>query len=122
SYQLQRYTNEVEICTSRGCPHKCIFCSVPNHMGRAIRYRSAKLVGDELEYFYKRGIRSFQIGDDNFLAHRPRIRELIKEIESRDLKGAVLRCGQGIRADLIHEEVLTAMQRAGFIQLGIGVE
>jgi radical SAM superfamily enzyme YgiQ (UPF0313 family) len=91
-------------------------------MGRRIRYRSAKLVGDELEYFYRRGVRSFQIGDDNFLAHRGRIKELLAEIESRDLKGAVLRCGQGIRADLITEEVLAAMKRAGFRQLGIGVE
>lgn len=122
SYPLHKYTNEIEICTSRGCPHKCIFCSVPNHMGKKIRYRSAALVGDELEYFYRRGVRSFQIGDDNFLAHRPRIRELMAEIESRKLEGAVLRCGQGIRADLITEDVLVAMKRAGFRQLGIGVE
>jgi radical SAM superfamily enzyme YgiQ (UPF0313 family) len=122
SYRLEKYTNEVEICTSRGCPHECIFCSVPNHMGRTIRYRSAKLVGDELEYFYHRGVRSFQFGDDNFLAHRVRIRELMKEIEARRLKGAVMRCGQGIRADLINEDILIAMKRAGFKQLGIGVE
>jgi radical SAM superfamily enzyme YgiQ (UPF0313 family) len=122
SYRLERYTNEIEVCTSRGCPHECIFCSVPNHMGRTIRYRSAKLVGDELEYFYRRGIRSFQFGDDNFLAHRTRIRELMKEIESRDLTAAVLRCGQGIRADLINEDILIAMKRVGFRQLGIGVE
>jgi radical SAM superfamily enzyme YgiQ (UPF0313 family) len=122
SYPMSRYTNEIEIATSRGCPHECIFCSVPNHMGRRIRYRSAKLVGDELEYFYRRGIRAFQFGDDNFLGHRGRIKELLLEIESRQLTDAVLRCGQGIRADLINEEVLTLMKRAGFKQLGIGVE
>lgn len=122
SYPLAQYTNEVEISTSRGCPHQCIFCSVPNIMGRSIRYRSARLVGDELEYFWKRGVRSFQIGDDNFLANRRRIMALMAEIESRALTGAVLRCGQGIRADLITREILTAMRRAGFKQLGIGVE
>lgn len=122
SYPLDRYTNEIEVATSRGCPHQCIFCSVPNHMGRRIRYRSAKLVGDELEYFYRKGIRAFQFGDDNFLGHRGRIKELLTEIESRNLKGAVLRCGQGIRADLINEDILGYMKRAGFRQLGIGVE
>ncbi len=122
SYPLDKYTNEIEIATSRGCPHKCIFCSVPNHMGRRIRYRSAKLVGDELEYFYKRGVRSFQFGDDNFLQDRSRVMELFDEIDSRPLKGTVLRCGQGIRADLIDEKVLRAMKRAGFRQLGIGAE
>jgi len=122
SYPMDRYTNEIEIATSRGCPHQCIFCSVPNHMGRRIRYRSAKLVGDELEYFYRRGIRSFQFGDDNFLGHRGRIKDLLLEIEARKLDKAVLRCGQGIRADLINEDILTLMKRAGFKQLGIGVE
>ncbi len=122
SYPLGQYTNEIEISTSRGCPHKCIFCSVPDHMGRRIRYRSARLVGDELEYFYRRGVRAFQIGDDNFLANRRRVMELLPEIESRRLKGAVIRCGQGIRADLITEPILRAMKSAGFKQLGIGVE
>jgi radical SAM superfamily enzyme YgiQ (UPF0313 family) len=122
SYSLERYTNEVEIATSRGCPHECIFCSVPNHMGRRIRYRSAKLVGEEIQYFYDRGVRSFQFGDDNFLQNRRRSLELFDEIESRRLKGAVLRCGQGIRADLIDESILKRMRRAGFRQLGIGAE
>lgn len=122
SYPLGHYTNEIEITTSRGCPHQCIFCSVPNHMGRTIRYRSAKLVCDELEYFYAQGVRSFQFGDDNFLADRRRCMELLDEITSRKLEGAILRCGQGIRADLINERVLDAMKRAGFRQLGIGVE
>jgi len=122
SYPLDRYTNEIEICTSRGCPHRCIFCSVPNHMGRPIRYRSARLVGDELDYFYQRGVRSFQIGDDNFLADRRRVMELFEHIAERDFEGVVLRCGQGIRADLINEEILAAMKRAGFKQLGIGAE
>lgn len=122
SYSLERYTNEVEISTSRGCPHKCIFCSVPNHMGHAIRYRSATNVGDELKYFYDRGVRSFQIGDDNLLANRRRIRELFDHIEERRFEGAVIRCGQGIRADLLSEDMLVRMKRAGFKQLGIGVE
>jgi radical SAM superfamily enzyme YgiQ (UPF0313 family) len=67
-------------------------------------------------------VRAFQIGDDNFLANRRRVMELLPEIESRQLKGAVIRCGQGIRADLITEPILRAMKSAGFKQLGIGVE
>jgi anaerobic magnesium-protoporphyrin IX monomethyl ester cyclase len=122
SYPLHRYTNEIEIATSRGCPHKCIFCSVPNHMGRQIRYRSPENVCAEISYFYDRGVRSFQFGDDNFLAHRGRVPKLLHAIAARNFKGAVLRCGQGIRADLINEDVLRLMRRAGFKQLGIGVE
>jgi radical SAM superfamily enzyme YgiQ (UPF0313 family) len=122
SYPLRRYTNEIEIITSRGCPHECIFCSVPNHMGRPIRGRRPELVAEELAYFHRRGVRSFQIGDDNLLANRPRAMALFDEIAARRLDGAVLRCGQGVRADLLSEPVLRAMKRAGFRQLGIGVE
>lgn len=122
SYPLEKYTAEIEISTSRGCPHSCIFCQVPGILGSKIRYRSASLVGAELEYFWKRGIRSFQFADDNFLANRRRFFQLMDEIRHRSLSGTVLRCGQGIRADLINHEVLTALKAAGFRQIGIGVE
>jgi radical SAM superfamily enzyme YgiQ (UPF0313 family) len=122
SYPLRRYTDEIEIVTSRGCPHGCIFCAVSSIMGRGVRYRSPRSVGDELEYFYRLGVRGIQFGDDNFLAHRPRILEILGEIETRNLKELVLRCGQGIRADLLDREILVAMKKAGFRHLGIGVE
>jgi radical SAM superfamily enzyme YgiQ (UPF0313 family) len=122
SYRLKRYTDEIEINTSRGCPFGCIFCAVSNIMGRRIRYRSAASVGDELQYFYGQGRRNFQIGDDNFLADRKRVMEILGEIEARGFDGLQLRCGQGIRADLLDREILLAMKRAGFRHLGIGVE
>ena len=122
SYPLEKYTAEIEISTSRGCPHSCIFCQVPGILGSRIRYRSAGIVGDELEYFWKQGIRSFQFADDNFLANRKRFFQLMDEIRHRGLSGTVLRCGQGIRADLINHEVLIALKSAGFRQIGIGVE
>lgn len=122
SYPLERYADEIEINTSRGCPFGCIFCAVSNIMGRKIRYRSARSVGDELQHFHELGRRTFQFGDDNFLASRDRVLEVLAEIESRRLDGLVLRCGQGIRADLLDREILLAMKRVGFRHLGIGVE
>jgi radical SAM superfamily enzyme YgiQ (UPF0313 family) len=122
SYPLERYTDEIEISTSRGCPFGCIFCAVSSIMGRRIRYRSAVSVGDELEYFYRQGRRNFQIGDDNFLANRERVLAILGEIESRGFEGLQIRCGQGIRADLLDREILLAMKRTGFRHLGIGVE
>ena len=63
-----------------------------------------------------------QICDDNFLANRKRVDKILDAIEERGLKGLVLRCGQGIRADLLTREMLVKMKRAGFKHLGIGVE
>jgi len=122
SYDLKNYP-EIEISTSRGCPHPCIFCSVSNIMGKKIRYRSVSNVLNEILFFYRHhGKRSFQIGDDNFLADKGRIIQLCEEIASQRLDGIILRCGQGIRGDLIDRESLTAMKKAGFRHLGIGVE
>jgi radical SAM superfamily enzyme YgiQ (UPF0313 family) len=122
SYDLKKYP-EIEISTSRGCPHPCIFCAVSTIMGEKIRSRSIHNVADEISFFHHRhGKRSFQIGDDNFLADKEKVVLLCEEIASRQLKGLILRCGQGIRGDLIDRESLTAMKKAGFRHLGIGVE
>ena len=32
------------IITSRGCPYKCIFCSIQVHMGHAFRWHSAEYI------------------------------------------------------------------------------
>jgi magnesium-protoporphyrin IX monomethyl ester (oxidative) cyclase len=122
SYELSRYTNEIEINTSRGCPFDCNFCAVSTITGRKIRYRTARSVGDEIAYFYKKGVRGFQFGDDNFLANRKRVMTLIDEIKERGYKNLVLRCGQGIRGELITREILVPMKEVGFRQLGVGVE
>ena len=37
------------MCTTRGCPADCSFCSTPNFYGRTWRARSAKNVVDEIE-------------------------------------------------------------------------
>ena len=122
SYQLDAYTSELEINTSRGCPFKCIFCSVPNIMGKKVRYRSIENVINELRHFYEQGVRNFQFGDDNFLVNRRRVTRLFEAIEAANFEGLTLRCGQGVRADLINRELLELMYRVGFRHLGIGVE
>jgi anaerobic magnesium-protoporphyrin IX monomethyl ester cyclase len=44
----------VTITTSRGCPHRCIFCVYPQTMmGHSLRLRSAKNVVDEVDYIVK---------------------------------------------------------------------
>ena len=122
SYDLKRYTNEIEINTSRGCPFDCNFCAVSTITGRKVRYRTARSVGDELAYFYARGVRGFQFGDDNFLSNKSRVRTLMDEIMERGYKNLTLRCGQGIRGELITQELLMRMKEVGFRHLGVGVE
>ncbi len=113
----KRSTN---IMTSRGCPYRCVFCSVSKQWGHRIRQRSAKNVVDEIEFLLKNypfleGIRFF---DDTFTINKPRVLEICDEIIKRKLS-FVWECEA--RANTIDSEIVQAMKRAGceFIDLGV---
>lgn len=121
-FELGKYANEMGVITSRGCPYSCIFCSVGLTLGTKIRTRSIEKIGDELEYWYAKGMRIFNFLDDNFTFYRERVFALCDEIEKRGLKGLILRASNGIRADKIEREMLIRMKEVGFRSFGIGVE
>lgn len=60
----------VTLQLSRGCPHKCSFCSVKNFDGKRMRYRSV----EEVEVSYceaiEKNIETLFITDDNFLRNK----------------------------------------------------
>jgi anaerobic magnesium-protoporphyrin IX monomethyl ester cyclase len=122
NYPLNGYVSEMEIITGRGCPHQCTFCSIASIMGYRIRKRTVASVIEELEFHYSNGVRSFQIGDDNFLGNLKYARALLEAIVKMDRKDLVLRCGQGIRADKLDKDILKLMVAAGIRHVGIGVE
>jgi anaerobic magnesium-protoporphyrin IX monomethyl ester cyclase len=121
-FELDKYANEVVIISSRGCPYRCIFCSVGQTLGRKVRIRSVGDVVDELEYWYDRGKRMINFLDDNFTFYPDRIYEICDEIERRGLKNLVLRCSNGVRADKLDRPLLERMWQVGFKSIGIGVE
>ena len=48
-FELSKYIfNDIDIASSRGCPHRCTFCSVKMVAGRKLRFRSADNVVDEI--------------------------------------------------------------------------
>jgi len=121
-FELEKYANEMGIITSRGCPYPCIFCSVGLTLGKKVRIRSVEKIGDELEFWYKKGKRIFNFLDDNFTFYRDRVFSLCDEIEKRNLKGITIRASNGLRADRLDRELLVRMKEVGFKSFGIGVE
>lgn len=120
-YDLSRYAGEINIVTSRGCPYRCIFC--PNSLTeKKFRARSAPDVVDELEYWYSRGIRQFNINDDNFTLIKERVYEICNEIERRGLKRLFIRCANGIRADRVDRALLARMKEVGFKEVAFGAD
>ena len=121
-FDLKRYIPERFIISSRGCPYKCIYCPVSTAIGRTFRYRSAENVVDEIEYWYAQGYRQFNFVDDNFTLIKTRAYEVCDEIERRGLRGLLLRCSNGVRADKVDRPLLQRMKEVGFHSLAFGVE
>lgn len=108
------------IVTSLGCPHKCIFCSVPTLTGTNVRYRSPENVVAELEDCIQRfGIREFLFHADTFTLKKNWVIDLCRLIVEKRLN---IRWGCNSRVDSIDEERLIWMKRAGCWVVGFGVE
>jgi len=107
------------LSTSRGCPATCNFCNTPDFWGSAIRFRSAEAVLRELAFLRERhGLTYFSFRDDTFTARKGRTLELMAGIQSSGLH-PLWNCQS--RVNLVDEERLVAMKRAGceFLQFGV---
>lgn len=72
----------VHIELARGCYAHCAYCQ---HI-RKMRFRSAKKVAGEIQYWYERGYKHFYIGNDNSMAKTELLREFVEELEERELR------------------------------------
>jgi radical SAM superfamily enzyme YgiQ (UPF0313 family) len=117
---LSRGTLCTTIISSRGCPFKCAFCDRPlSPVTSHFRARSAKNVVDELETCLELGVRDFLFYDDTFTVNRKRVLAVCEEVLSRGLK---IRWDIRTRVDLVDEEMLRLLKRAGCVAIHYGVE
>lgn len=99
------------IMTSRGCPFLCTFCH--DVLGKRFRARSAENVFAEMETLNRRyGIVDFELIDDCFNLDKKRVHKLCELIIDSGLKFE-LSFPSGLRGDLLDEETLKKMRRAG---------
>jgi radical SAM superfamily enzyme YgiQ (UPF0313 family) len=107
------------IMTARGCPFKCIFCST-KVFGSRVRKRSPRIVVDEMaSIISKYNIRHFIILDDTLTLDRNHILEVCDIIEKEKLD---ITFEGSTRADLIDEELVSRMAKAGLIRISFGLE
>jgi radical SAM superfamily enzyme YgiQ (UPF0313 family) len=120
-FDLKEYSKQIPIISSRGCVFHCTFC--PNgYLARTYRIRSVGDFVNEIEHWYRRGIRQFAIDDDNFTLDKERTLKICDEIDKRGLKDLFIRCSNGIRADTVDRELMLALKRVGVREVGFGVE
>ncbi len=113
---------EYPILTSRGCPYKCTYCSMPKIMGSKWRFRSPERVINELKHA-KQEYRStsFAVVDDNFTLNLKRVDKICDLLISEQINLA-WNSQNGIRADRIREDLANKMKQSGCRYVWIGIE
>ena len=111
------------LITSRGCPHRCAYCSAHLVMGSTFRKRSPNAVLREMLECHRRyNIRLFDIEDDNFTFDRARAKELMKLIlETFGERRLELTAMNGVSYASLDKELLDLMGRAGFRSIGLSL-
>ncbi|HNY65763.1 MAG TPA: radical SAM protein [Deltaproteobacteria bacterium] len=109
----------VSLITSRGCPNKCIFCLGRKMVGYKARFRSPRLVVDEIEEILGYGFTRINIADDLFTANKERVKALCAEIKARGVK---FDWSAFARVNTVDREILAIMKDAGCDSISFGIE
>jgi len=108
---------------SRGCSHKCTFCTQWRHWQAYWRAKSAKRIADEMKYCNESfGSKFIWLTDDNFGAgSRPK--ELADEILKRELPRDLAWFVQARCDDIVrNKEILPSLRKSGLSWVLLGVE
>ncbi|MFH0748815.1 MAG: radical SAM protein [Candidatus Bathyarchaeota archaeon] len=108
---------------SRGCPHRCLFCSQWRFWKGTWRSKSPKRIADEMEYFHSNfGSSFFWLTDDNFGLGET-TNKLCDELIGKKISQDILWFMQ-VRCDDIveHASLLPKMRKAGNRWMLVGLE
>ena len=111
------------LVTSRGCPHRCVFC-INSVTKQKYRFRSAELVVQDLKKMCDQGVTEICFVDEDFLANKPRLIKILDGIEEHGLK---FKWFGTARADYfgdkrIDQTLLKRLKANGCTQIGMGLE
>ena len=110
------------IVSSRGCPGRCLYCSVNMVWQHRWRGRSAKNVVDEMEMLIDDyGANEFAFQDDSLSVDKRRLGQICDEIIERklDIKWTT---PNGIAHWALDKRLLVKMKKAGCYRITFGIE
>lgn len=109
------------IMASRGCPHRCTFCSV-HRTFPGYRRRSVESVLREMIQRHAEGYRVFDFEDDNLSYDQEGMDRLCRAI-SRTFPAGTIEClaMNGLSYQSLNPDLLLAMKKAGFTHLNLAL-
>ncbi len=114
-----KYFSFQHIISSRGCPWNCKFCGSPRIWNRRVRFHSPEYFVNQMERLHRKGINFFFVSDDTFTLKRERVIRICKMILEQGLDISWVAIS---RVNIVDDEILYWMRRAGCIQISYGVE
>lgn len=113
---ISDYPRFYPIISSRGCPYNCTFCYHP--LGQKYRSRSIDNFIDEVKYAKERyNINNLAIFDELISADRKRLYELCTRLKELSVNWMCQ-----LRVDMVDEEMLNIMKKAGCFIVSYGFE
>lgn len=110
------------IIGNRGCRAACTFCSVNNFMGPKVRVTGEDITINTIKYLYEEcGVRHIDWLDDDLVAYPERAKVLFNRIADLNFD-LVFTVQNAMLAIDMDDELVDAIGRAGFVQVGFGVE
>lgn len=108
------------IITGRGCPGRCTYCGANYLWGNAYRRRTVDNVLQEIDLLVEKyDIDGLYLTDDTFLMNTKWIEEFTEKFIARKF-GFKWACYG--RVDTVNQEILTAIKKAGCVQVEYGIE
>jgi radical SAM superfamily enzyme YgiQ (UPF0313 family) len=108
--------------TSRGCPHRCSFCSVHTTFGNNYRRRPVESIIEEIKQRYGEGRRVIDFEDDNLTFYKDEFKELCRRLirlfPGNEMEFVAM---NGISYMSLDDEMLELMSQAGFTHLNLAL-
>lgn len=110
----------ISMLVSRGCPYSCTFCAVHETMGRKWRIKAPELlVKDIIELKEKYNIEGIWFKDSIFNMNKKWVEDFCNLLIAKKVNIAFQ---VNTRVDLVDEEQILLMKKAGLTQIDFGVE
>ena len=120
SLDRNKANRPVVIFSKRGCPFGCNFCY--RNFGRIVVGMSVQHTLDHMAFLEKEyNTINFVFGDEIFNVDRHWVIEFCNAIIA-EKRNYILSVGNGLRANVVDQEMIIKMKEAGFCSVAIGIE